>query len=219
MENAPIRVTCVDDHLMFLKPLSDCIDGAPDMTVVGTATNGDDALKVLTERQADVVILDVDIPGRSAFDVVDELSNRGIQTKVLFLSGHLSDVFLEQALRLNASGYILKGEEPQILLHAIRQVMAGETYFSQPVQERLVYSENRKRFTVKTETRLASLTTRQLEVLRYIAKGLTVKEVARIMHLSEKSIDSHKYRIMHKLGIHDRVELARYAIREGLTLP
>jgi DNA-binding NarL/FixJ family response regulator len=113
----------------------------------------------------------------------------------------------------------LKGEPIHNLAEAFLRAAAGEKTFSPAVAERLNYDPQTKRYSVKSETPLSSLTGRQLEVLRHLARGESVKEIARQMHLSQKSIDSHKYRIMNKLGIHDRVELARFAIREGLSNP
>ena len=186
---------------------------------MGTATNADEGLSLILETEPDVVILDVELPGRGSFDIAEEITSRLKNTKMIFLTGYLSDIFIELALRVNAVGYLLKGEPIESLIHAIKKAARGEYCFSQSVQERLVYDQKRNRYSIQSQSMLTSLTSRQIEVLRHLARGKSVKEVARSMHLSEKSIDSHKYRIMHKLGIHDRVELARYSIREGLTLP
>ena len=189
------------------------------MDVVGTATEADAALSLIQQTHPDVAILDVELPGRSAFEIAAEMAKLRLGTRVLFLSGFVSDVFVEQAIRLKASGYLLKGEPASNLIASIKAIATGEVRFSKEVDERVVFDSYRKRYLVRSESRLSALTNRQLEVLRHLARGRSVKEVAKMMHLSEKSVDSHKYRIMHKLGIHDRVELARYAIREGLTLP
>lgn len=219
MMSARIRVVLVDDHQMLLEALAQRVGGDAEIEVVGTAGNGDDALQIIRELRPDVAVLDVDIPGRGSFDVAGELASRQRETKFIFLTSYLTDVFIAQALKVKAQGYLMKGEPVNVLVDGIKRVSRGEICFSQEVVKRLVYDSNRNQYTVRSESRLVSLTGRQLEVLRHLARGESVKEVARAMHLSEKSVDSHKYRIMHKLGIHDRVELARYAIREGLTLP
>lgn len=214
-----IRVVLVDDHLMLVDSLVTRFQRDAEIEVVGTATNADDGLALILETEPDVVILDVELPGRGSFDIGEEISSRLKNTKMIFLTGYLSDIFIELALRVNAVGYLLKGEPIESLIHAIKKAARGEYCFSQSVQERLIFDHKKNRYSIQSESMLASLTSRQIEVLRHLARGKSVKEVARSMHLSEKSIDSHKYRIMHKLGIHDRVELARYSIREGLTLP
>lgn len=219
MTTKPIRVVLVDDHQVLLGSLRDRINAEPDMDVVGTASNCDDGLRVILETRPDLAVFDIDLPGRGSFDLADELSTRQRETKVAFLTGFVSDVFISQAMQLNAAGYILKTEPPEKLVDFIRRIGAGEQCFSPEVQERLQYDPSAKKYYIHTSNELAGLTPRQLEVLRHLAQGHSVKEIARRMHLSQKSVDSHKYRIMNKLGIHDRVELARYAIREGLSRP
>ncbi|HUG91858.1 MAG TPA: response regulator transcription factor [Planctomycetaceae bacterium] len=215
----PIRLVVVDDHQVLLDLLTARLRREPDFEVVGTAANGDDGLHVLERHKPDVAVLNVELPGRCAFEVARETLACQKSLKVLFLTGYLSDVFVEEALRLGSCGYLMKGEPTQVLIDSIRSTVAGETCFSDAVRSRIVYDDRLERYVMKTRNPLLNLTSRQLQVMRLLAHGQSVKEVARRLHLSEKSVDSHKYRIMHKLGIHDRVELARYAIREGLMLP
>lgn len=218
-EVAPIRVVLVDDHQIVLEALRDRLNTQPGLEVVGTATNSDDGLLAILESKPDVALVDVELPGRGIFDMVTDLRNRQRQTKILFLSGFVSDVFIDHALRAKASGYLVKGEPIQVLISAIQRASRGEVAFSPTVLDRLAFDAARNRYVLKTTLSTSGLTTRQLEVLRHLAKGESVKEVARVMHLSQKSVDSHKYRIMNKLGIHDRVELTRFAIREGMITP
>ncbi len=218
MTPKPIRIVLVDDHCLVLDSIARRLQDEPDMDVVGTALDGDEGLRVILETLPDIAILDVQLPGRSAFDVANQLAAKKIAVKIIFLTGYLSDVLVEQAVRARASGYLMKGEPAAKFIAAVRQVAAGEVCYSPEVLQRLVFDGGRDP-AARTSSQIEALTNRQLEVLRYLAKGSSVKEVAKVMHLSEKSVDSHKYRIMHKLGIHDRVELARFAIREGLTLP
>lgn len=217
MYSAPIRTYLVDDHLSLLQLLALRISAAPDLNLAGTATDAETALREIPPAAPDVVVLDVELPGRGAFDLAAEITTGERPPKLVFFTGFLSDIFLDQALRVGARGYMLKGESVEALVECVRRVARGEHYFSPEVEERLRLDAATGKYVMKTETRLAGLTGRQLEVLRHLARGASVKEIARAMDLSEKSVDSHKYRIMAKLGIHDRVELARYAIREGLT--
>jgi len=215
----PIRVVLIDDHAMVLESLSARLAINPQIQIVGMAATCDEGFRVAIEQKPDVVLLDVNLPGRGAFDLAEDLVSRRPDTRLIFVTGYLADIYLEQALKLNASGYLLKGEPIHTLAKAIISAMADEKTFSADVAERLSYDAATRKYAVKSQSSLSALTGRQLEVLKHLAKGESVKEIAKQMHLSQKSVDSHKYRIMNKLGIHDRVELARFAIREGLSNP
>jgi DNA-binding NarL/FixJ family response regulator len=153
------------------------------------------------------------------FDAAEDIWARCPESHLMLLSGFLADIFLEQALKHGFSGYVMKGEPFKQLATAIEAVAAGEWVFSPDVAERLIFNQQSNEYAVRHESDLSALTARQLEVLRHLACGQSVKEISQMMHLSQKSVDSHKYRIMNKLGIHDRVLLARFAIREGLMVP
>lgn len=215
-----LQIALIDDHRLVTETLASRLNRESGMNVVGSAHDGDAGLKLVLETRPDIVLLDVNVPGRGSFEIAQDIAVQVPMARILFLTGFLSDIFIEQALRnRNTRGYILKGESFEVLVRAIRRASVGEYTFSKEIEDRLQYLESEKRFIVQSECRLSELTGRQIEVLRHLAGGESVKEVARRLHLSEKSVDSHKYRIMHKLGIHDRVGLARYAIREGLMLP
>lgn len=218
-EAKSIKVLIVDDHAMFRESLASSLAACRDIEVVGTAADGETALRLAADLNPKVVLLDICIGDFSTFESARKLLALGRGLRVLLLSGFLADIFLAQSLKLRLSGYVLKGESVEFLANAIRQVAGGETVYSSAVESRLVFDSTKQRFVAKYDSDLSSLTGRQLEVLRHLACGLSVKEIANQMHLSQKSVDSHKYRIMNKLGIHDRVELARFAIREGLLVP
>jgi DNA-binding NarL/FixJ family response regulator len=216
---SPIRVVLVDDHEMVLESLTSCFEQHPSIRVVGTARTSDELQRMVRETKPQVVVLDLHLPGRGAFDAVADLREENPDVKVLFLSGFLADVFVTQALRLRVNGYLMKGASITSLVDAIQRVAAGETVYAREVENRITFDPVSRRDVAKNESDLSALTGRQLEVLRHLARGESVKDIASQMHLSQKSVDSHKYRIMNKLGIHDRVELARFAIREGLMIP
>lgn len=215
----PVRIVLVDQHLVLTESLASYINSSPNLQVVGVASDAESAMEIILEKRPEVVVFDTDLPGRSPFDASSEIYSKRLPTRVLFLTSHFSNVFVDQALRVHARGYLLKSEPSTYVVQCLERVAAGETCFSRPIQDRLEYDPQRRIYKLDPGNQLTSLTSRQLEVLRYLARGSSVKEVARKMHLSEKSVDSHKYRIMHKLNIHDRVELALYAVREGLTTP
>lgn len=214
-----IRVLLIDDHAMVLESIAARLALMPQIEVVGSAGNCDDGFRMAMEHRPDIVLLDVNLPGRGAFDLAEDLVSRRPDTRLIFVTGYLADIYLEQALKLNAYGYLMKGEPIHILCDAILRAANGERTFSPDVAERLNYDPATRQHSVKIQSSLSTLTGRQIEVLKHLARGESVKEIAKSMHLSQKSIDSHKYRIMNKLGIHDRVELARFAIREGLSNP
>jgi len=218
MRATPIRVVLVDDHLILLDALQALISLDPDFEVVGVASTAEDGVRLTQQLHPDVTVFDVDFPGIDSFDVAPRLIKTAPKTRIVFLTAHLSDVFVHQAVRMSASGYLLKEDASKALKDGIRRVHAGGYAFSPKVESKLKFNTESGRYEVRTDSMLCSLTLYQLAILRHLARGESVKQIALAFDRSEKSIDSHKYRIMHKLGIHDRVELARYAIREGLTL-
>ena len=187
--------------------------------MIGTATDAEKGMRMILETKPDVVVLETELPGRGAFDLVSDLRRRLKEIKIVFFTEFHSDVFIKQALELDVRGYLMKTEPVDFVIQSLKRVATGEYCYSKTVAERLESDPDRKKNGFRSECHLSSLTPRQLEVLRHLSKGLSVKEVAKQMLISSKSVDSHKYRIMHKLDIHDRVSLARYAIREGLVLP
>jgi DNA-binding NarL/FixJ family response regulator len=213
-----IRVALIDDHSFLLEAFSALLELDPRFEVVGTATTAEAGVALVQEERPDIAVFDVDFEGLDSFDVVPELEETPPDTKVIFLTAHYSDVFLHQALTMNARGYLLKSESALAVRDSIVNVHRGEYAFSSQVADRLVFDEKNNQYKVCSDNLLCSLTITQLSILRHIARGESVKQIAFVLGKSEKSIDSHKYRIMHKLQIHDRVELCRYAIREGLTL-
>ena len=218
MDVSPIRVVIVDDHRVVVESLAALLDLAPDFSVAGTATTADEGAEVVLRTRPDVALFDVDFPGRDSFDIVPQLMKQAPSTKMTFLTAHLSDVFVSQAVRMGAHGYVLKDEPSAEVCSAIKRLHAGEYVFSDAVRDRLTWDAAADHYTIRADNMLCGLSVQQLSILRHLARGESVKEIARILGRSEKSIDSHKYRIMHRLGIHDRVELCRYAIREGLTV-
>ncbi len=212
-----ITVVMADDQPMVRQPLANWLRQAGDVKVLAEVSNADDAVAAAVRERPDVVLMDIDMPGLLAFDAVRTIKSRCPRTRVIVLSGFFHDKYIEEALSAEASGYITKGEQPEVVLAAIRTVAGGGVYFSSQVQDRLVIDATGVHLSAEGATRASTLTSRELEVLRYIARGLSKKDIAGIMHLSVKTVDNHSTSLMSKLNIHDRVELARYAIREGLA--
>jgi DNA-binding NarL/FixJ family response regulator len=214
-----ITVLLADDHALVRESLGNWLREAGDIRVVGEVGSADEALAVAVRERPDVVLMDIDMPGLLAFDAVRTIRTRCPTTRIIVLSGFFHDRYIEEALSAEASGYITKGEPADAVVRAVRAVAGGGTYFSPEVQARIVVDTHGARLAAQGSTRASTLTPRELEVLRYIARGLSKKDIAGIMHLSVKTVDNHSTSLMTKLNIHDRVELARYAIREGLAEP
>ncbi|MBU6414352.1 MAG: response regulator transcription factor [Planctomycetes bacterium] len=183
--------------------------------VIGEACDGGDAIQKAVANKPHIVLFDIDMPGLSCFEAARMIRNRVPETKVVFLSAFAHDNYIEQALACEARGYLTKGQSPQTISEAIRSVANGGSSFAPEVQSRLVIDSDGVRLGTSL-TRNSLLTPRELEVLKYLANGMSKKEIASTMHLSVKTIDNHSTSLMTKLDIHDRVDLARYAIREGL---
>ena len=187
------------------------------MSVVGTVGTGNDGIQMLSEKHPDIAIVEIDLADRSGFDLASEIAMRQRKTRVIFYTAAMPDIFIEQAIRWKAAGYVLKTDSLNNLLTAVREISSGRRYFSEEVRNKLELDQGTGQLKAAFSAPLGRLSDRQIEVLRNLAFGLSVKDVARKMHISVKSVDSHKYRIMQSLEIHDRVDLARYAIREGLV--
>lgn len=210
------EVILVDNHPVVVDALRNSLHATGQFKVIATANNSDKAFFEIMERVPDLVIMELELPGRGATAVAEQILHRLPTTKIVFFTSYDADVYLDFALKIGVAGYILKSEPIQSLLKGLQSVCRGEKYYSNAVLDRLEYSQDSAEYQVKTLSYLSTLTLRQLQVLRHLVRGESVKEVAKSMTLSERAIESHKYRIMQKLGIHDRVELARFAIREGL---
>jgi DNA-binding NarL/FixJ family response regulator len=214
---SPIRVALVDDHCVVLDSFRSILDLDPAFDVVGTANSAESGRDLVLEARPDVVLFDLEFPGLHAFDVLPQLHGH-CQTKIVILTAHLTDAFVHQAIQLDVAGYLLKHEPADLVRDALKQVARGRQVFSSAVKDRIVFNEVTQKYESCTMSPLLQLSMMQLSILRHLAAGKAVKEIARLLDRSEKSIDSHKYRIMHRLGIHDRVELCRYAIREGVSI-
>jgi two-component system response regulator NreC len=187
------------------------------METVGVAGSGEQAVELATAHQPDVVILDIDMPGISAFEAARSVKRVSPDTRVIFLSAFVHDQYIDQALAAEASGYLTKSEPPDAIIRAIRKVHRGATSYSLEVLERLVVDAAGVRLNNGSRrSRFDALTGREREILGYVARGLSQKQIARLAGISVKTVQHHVTHLMDKLEIHDRVELARFAIREGL---
>lgn len=210
------QVILADGEPIILDGLTNRLHGSGDFEVVAAVPDSDRAFYEVFERRPDLVLMEMELQGRGTLTVAGEVLDRLPATRVVFFTSYDTDIFLDTALRLKVHGYFLKSEPVEELLTGLQRICRGERAYSERVLDRLETNGDGGEYQVKSQSELSSLSLRQLQVLRHLARGATVREVADAMRLSERAIESHKYRIMQKIGIHDRVLLTRYAIREGL---
>ena len=212
-----ISILVADDHDSVRELLKDRLEAQPDMKVVSHVGDADAALVEAVAKKPDIVLMDIDMPGLSAFDAAERIGSRCPDTRIIFCTAFVRDRFIEQALSVRAWGYVSKTEPADSIVKAIRDVSRGFAYFSPAVQARLEMGPKGPKLAQRDRSLLATLTARERDVLCYIARGLTKKDIAETMCVSVKTVDYHCTNLMDKLRIHDRVELTRFAIREGLV--
>lgn len=215
----PISVLLVDDHAMVRNTFAQSLQGVADIRVVGMAGDAESAIAEAVRLQPDVIVMDIDMPGLIVFEAAKVIRMRCENARIVFLSAFFHDKYIEQAMAVQASGYITKSEPLETLLKAIRGAVAGIPHYSKEVLARLVITPDGPVLPGDHRPRGSSLTPREIEVLRYLTRGLAKKEIAHIMHISVNTVNRHTDSMMAKLDIHDRVQLAGYAIREGLAEP
>lgn len=211
------RILIADDHAIVRSGLRKVLDAKPDLEVVAEAEDGAEAVdKALTEN-VDLAILDVSMPRMTGIQATAELHKRKPELKTLILSMHDSEQFLFEALKAGASGYVLKSGADTDIVDACRAAMRGDSYLYPSAVATLVhdYVERGGR----GEEEFDVLTPRELEVLKLIAEAQTSKQISEALFISVKTVERHRQNILDKLGMRDRVELTRYAIRRGLIQP
>jgi len=220
MSTKKIRVLCVDDHAFLAEGLRSKISLEQDMEYVGWLPDATDLVKEAQEREADIITLDIEMPGPDPFDSLTEVQRRAPEIRVIVLSAHVRDRYLDAAVEAGAWGFLSKADDPDTIVHAIRKVAGGEFALGPSVEGRLPLDDIRPgQKTARMQSRSNLLTNREQQVLRMIGRGMSRHEIAKELFRSSKTIDAHQQSIMKKLDLHDRVELVRYAIREGLVEP
>jgi DNA-binding NarL/FixJ family response regulator len=211
------RILIADDHSIVRSGLRKVLDAKPDMQVVAEAEDGAEAVDKALKEDVHLVILDVSMPRKTGIQAAAELHKRKPELRVLILSMHDSEQFLFEALKAGASGYVLKSGADTDIVDAVRAAMRGDSYLYPSAVTAIVrdYVERGGR----GEEQFDVLTPRELEVLKLIAEAYTSKEIASALFISIKTVERHRQNILDKLGMRDRVELTRYAIRRGLIQP
>jgi DNA-binding NarL/FixJ family response regulator len=208
-----MRVLIADDHGIVRSGLRKLLE-SHDIEVIAEADNGATARDLAVSERPDLAILDVKMPQLTGLQATREIREKAPEVAVLILSMHDEDRYLFEALKAGASGYVLKRAADTDLIEAIKAVERGEPFLTPEAQQALI-----KDVLTGGEGREAQLTPREEEVVKLVAEAHTNKEIAELLGLSEKTVENHRANAMHKLGMRDRVELVRYAIRRGLIEP
>jgi DNA-binding NarL/FixJ family response regulator len=211
------RILISDDFAVVRSGLRRLLDAKPDLEVVAEAADGHEAVEKALAEDVDLAILDVSMPRMTGIQAAAELHKRMPELRLLMLSMHDSEQFLYEALKAGASGYVLKSGADTDIVDACRAAMRGDSFLYPSAVTTLVrdYVERGGR----GEEQFDVLTPRELEVLKLIAEAHTSKEIAQLLFISIKTVERHRQNILDKLGMRDRVELTRYAIRRGLIQP
>jgi len=213
-----IRIVLADDHTIVRQGLSQAIEQEEDMEVVGQAKDGLGTVELVRKLTPDIVIMDISMPDLNGIEATRQIRQEGDGVKVIALSMHSSKRFVTEMLKVGATGYLLKDCDYDELARAIRTVAEGKTYLSPSISDVIVEDmirDNRE----DQSTAFAILTPREREVLQLMAEGNTTKQIGLRLHISPKTVEAHRLRVMNKLDIDNVAQLTKYAIQEGLTSP
>jgi DNA-binding NarL/FixJ family response regulator len=208
------RILLADDHPMVRRGLRMVLDAEPDLTVLAEAGDGREAVRIAIEGDIDLAVLDVAMPGLTGLQAAAELKRRCPELRTLMLSMYESEQYFFEALKAGASGYVLKSAADRDLVEACRAAMRGEPFLYPAAIAALI-----RDYLDRGDTPADTLTPRELEIVKLVAEGHTSDEIAAALVISKKTVEHHRSHILEKLGMRDRVDLTRYAIRRGLVEP
>jgi DNA-binding NarL/FixJ family response regulator len=212
------HVLVADDHPIVLRGLSMVLNAQADLEVVAEATDGDEAVERALAGDIHLAILDISMPRKTGLQAAREITHRKPDVRVLMLSMHDNEQYLFEAIRAGASGYVLKSAVDRDLVEACRAAMRGEP-FLYPGAVRALMREYLERARAGEALHDELLTPREEEIVKLVAEAQTNEEIGAMLHISKKTVERHRANILEKLGMRDRVELTRYAIRRGLVQP
>ena len=212
-----MKILLVDDHQIVTDGLKAIISEASELEVVGEARNGQEALHLTKLLQPDLVMLDIDMPIMNGITAFPQLKVLLPSLKIIILSLHAEAVVIRKFIDLGVDGYLIKTAGAEEMLHAIRLVGAGSKYFSGSVTEALVKKANPKKKAASATEQLSQLTSRELEILKALAQGLSSKAIGEQLHISSRTVDTHRTNMMKKLKISKVTGLIRLAIQSGLV--
>lgn len=210
MKSDTIKLLIADDHPMIRDGIKTSLASEPGIEVTGTASNGEEVLEILRKDQADVILLDINMPGMNGFETLQKLAPEFPDVRILILSMYDKPEFIHSLLEHGASGYLLKNTGREEIIYAIQKVYDGDIYFSHEVKRILQQAE------VETEQH-TRLTRREKEILRLIAQGKTTPDIAEMLFISTHTVDTHRKNLLSKLDVRNVAGLVKYAIDTGIT--
>lgn len=210
-----IRVLIVDDHTILRQGIRSLLEDEPDIDVVGEAEDGHSAVKLASQLNPDVIVMDIAMPRLNGLEATRQIRRNNASIKILILTMHENEEYIRQALAAGAMGFILKDAASNELIAAIRSIQSGEAVLS-PAITRLVIADYLRWGDIEPGKSTDGLSNRECEVLQLIAEGYTNKQIAEILCLSIKTIQSHRLNLMKKLNLHNRGELIKYAIQKKI---
>ncbi len=211
-----IKIFLADDHLILREGIRSLLQKLPDIEVVGEAADGETAVTEVKRIIPDVVLMDITMPKLNGLEATRQLKEKHPQIKVLILTMHETSQYLSEMLQAGASGYVVKTTTSADLISAIRAVYHGDVYLYPSIARMLVEDYLSQVKTGEEKTSYEGLTSREREILTYIADDKKNKEIADTLGISVRTVQAHRTNLMDKLGAHDRTELVKYAIRKGI---
>lgn len=211
-----IKILLADDHAIVRHGLSQSIQQEEDMEIAGQAEDGISTIRMVRELSPDIVLMDISMPDLNGMDATREIVRDFPKVKIIALSMHSAKKFVREMFKAGASGYLLKDCEFDELAEAVRTVMAGKSYLSPEITDVVVDSYIRTTSEEKSSV-FSTLTKREREVLQLLVEGKTTKQIGLNLHISPKTVEAHRLRVMEKLDIDNVAQLTKYAIQEGLT--
>ena len=211
-----IRIVLADDHKLMRSGLRVLLEQQPDLTVMGEASDGREAVALVASQRPDVLVMDIGMPSLNGIEAAAQITQSNPEAAIVMLSMHSDESYVLRALKAGAKGYLLKDSAEADLIRAVRAVAEGKSFFSPAVSRVLLDDYVRKLNRSGTEDPYELLTPREREVLQLVAEGKSNKEVAQLLNLSVYTVETHRSNIMEKLNLHGVPELILYAVRKGI---
>lgn len=210
-----ITIVLAEDHHVVREALRTTLNAEPDLSVIGEASDGLEAVSLVQQRRPNVLLIDVIMPGVGGLEATRQVTERFPKTRVIMLSMHDNEVYVLQALKYGAAGYVLKESDMADLIRAIHEVMAGRRYLSPPLSERAIEAYLQQAEDAGPD-KFETLTPREREVLHLAAEGLSNREIGERLSISHRTVETHRSNMMHKLELDTQVDLVRYALKHGI---
>ncbi|MEW6600841.1 MAG: response regulator transcription factor [Nitrospirota bacterium] len=212
-----IRVFLADDHAVVRDGLRVLLESAGGIDVVGSETNGRDAVRQIQKLRPDVALMDISMPGLNGIEAAAQINETCPATRVIILSMHHSAEHVHRALKAGAKGYILKESAGQEVVNAVRKVHSGQRYLSRRIEEAVIDNYTGQHKPLSYESPLDKLSSREKEILQLVAEGKSSAAIAETLFISPKTVETYRSRLMQKLGVKDIPSLVKFAIRHGVT--